>query len=400
VQLLQELGHEVHVFQSEHYYWQEEHLNNVHIYVAHPAEAPKSSNRLIVTWPAFFEARVDRPFSVAVARWAQQANASRPRSAELVRVLQRLLPEIVFSLKMQNDGYTVCEARALMGKEFVAPWVHFVWGTDIEFFAKNKDYAAAHSPRIRGVLESCDFVIADTERDARQVFEFGFKGRLLGVAVAFGGFDFDLVDRIRRNAPRNRDVILIKARQGGLVGKALNVLQVIESMPDRLRGFRIVLIMSTAEVAQHVASLDRSLGVRYEMPEKLPYQELLALFARARLAVSATDVDGAPAFLLEAMAMGALPVHSDMESVREWVTQGESALLFPVDDRNALREAITRGLNDDLLCVRAAEVNYETVRQRAHRDKMRGIVRAWLEDISDRNRSGYQTSTMQSQSVE
>jgi glycosyltransferase involved in cell wall biosynthesis len=380
VSLLQELGHELHVFQSEHYYWQEEHLNHANIYVSHPLEPPKPTNRVIVTWPAFFDVRTDRAH--AVASWAERLNADRPRAAELMRVLVHVSPDLVFSLKMQNDGYTVAQARALMGPHFRAPWVHFVWGTDIEFFGKNPEYSPTHLPRIRAVLENCDYLITDTRRDAEQVGSLGFRGRLLGTVVASGGFDFDMVNRIRANAPATRDVILVKARQGGYVGKALNVLRAIESIPEPLRGYRIVLIMATPEIVAHVSELDRKLGLSYELPGRLAYKELLALFARSRLAISATDVDGTPAFLLEAMAMGALPVHSNMDSVREWVSSGQNALLFPVDDHCALRDAILRGIADDELFERAAKLNVDTLRQRADRSKIRETVRGWLGEIS------------------
>jgi glycosyltransferase involved in cell wall biosynthesis len=380
--LLQELDHDVHIFQSEQYYWQEEQLNNVNIYVSHPEEAPKRNNRLIVTWPAFFEVREAKPFAEAIAAWSKHANAQRPREAELARVIQRIAPDAIFSLKMQNDGYTVAKAKAMLTGEFSAPWIHFAWGTDIEFFGKDPGYSPAHLPRIQNVLEHCDFLITDTSRDALQAADFGFKGQFLGIMPAFGGFDLDLVDEVLATAPPKRDVILVKARQGGYIGKGLNILRAIESMPELFRNYRIVLVVRTVEVVRHLEELDPALGISYETPSHMSYAELLRLFSCARLAISATDVDGSPAFLLEAMAMGALPVHSDMASVREWVKPGSNGLLFPVDDADALTAAIVRGLNDENLFNRAFELNTMIVRERLDRKKVRVTLRDWLKEIS------------------
>jgi glycosyltransferase involved in cell wall biosynthesis len=393
VGLLQELDHDVHVFQSEHYYWQEEQLNNVDIYVSHPEEAPKQGNRLIVTWPAFFEVREAKLFAEAIAAWSKHANAQRPREAELARVIQRIAPDAIFSLKMQNDGYTVAKARAMLAGEFSAPWIHFAWGTDIEFFGKDPGYSPAHLPRIQNVLEHCDFLITDTSRDALQAADFGFKGRFLGIMPAFGGFDFGLIDEVLATAPPKRDVILVKARQGGYIGKGLNILRAIESMPEVFHNYRIVLVLLTVEVVRHIDELDPALGISYEIPTHMSYAELLHLFSRARLAISATDVDGAPAFLLEAMAMGALPVHSDMASVREWVKPGSNGLLFPVDDANALTAAIVRGLNDENLFNQAFELNTMIVRERVDRNQMRATLSEWLKKISFFSRHKHATDS-------
>lgn len=383
ITVLQELGHQIHVFQSENYYWQEEQLQDVDVYVSHPGEPPKNGNRIWVTWPVPFKIRSAGRFAELLAKGIKYLNAKRSRGAELARLLRRLSPDVVFSLKMQNDGYTLAQARARLGKEFPCPWVHFVWGTDIEFFGKSPAYAPDHLPRIRAVLENCDYLITDSHRDARQVADFGFRGHFLGVAPAFAGFDLEALDRVRKEAPDRRDVILIKGRQGGYVGKAMNVLRAIETMPERFRGYRVVLVAMTVEVYKHAIAVAPTRGIVYEAPNMMPYRDLLALFARARLTISATDVDGMPAFLVESMAMGALPIHSDMESVREWVVDGENALLFPVDDEDAIRQAIIRGLEDDALCERAAQINAAVVRQRLDRNDIRETMRGWLQLIKD-----------------
>ncbi len=78
--------------------------------------------------------------------------------------------------------------------------------------------------------------------------------------------------------------------------------------------------------------------------------------------------------------MGALPIHSDMASIREWVDDGDNGLLFPVDDIDALERAIARGLSDDDLFNRAAQRNRELVDARLNRNRLR----AWFATMIDR----------------
>jgi hypothetical protein len=111
VGLLQELGHEVHLFQSARHYAQNELLRETTVYVDHPIEPPKNGNRIVVTYPLRFAVAPGSLLEKPLRRMARITNAKRSRAVELAKLVRRLHPEIVFSLKMQNDGYTVAEAR-------------------------------------------------------------------------------------------------------------------------------------------------------------------------------------------------------------------------------------------------------------------------------------------------
>src|SRR6185369_2548263 len=216
--------------------------------------------------------------------------------------------------------YTVAAARPAIRRK--VPWIHFSWGTDIELFGKSPGQASLHLPLIREAFARCDFHIADTRRDLDEAVNLGFRGTTLGPMVANGGFDIDEL-RALRSTPAARDTILVKGRQGGYVGKALNILRAIRLRPDSFRRFRIRIFMATADVEAEARALRAATGIDCEALPRLGYRDLLGWYARSIIAVAASDVDGTPGFLLEAMAMGALPVHSDMASIREWIAHGE-----------------------------------------------------------------------------
>lgn len=380
--LLQEIGYEVRVFQSEHYYWQEEHLSDTTLYVSF-ADSPATNNNVVkVCIP--FTMDGDSFFYKVLRRFQGLYNycRSRPRELDLVKIVRTWNPDIVFSLKIQNDGYTVAKAKAILGVQFKGKWVHFNWGTDIEFFGKHPDYVDEHVPQIRNLLSQCDYFLADCKRDVRQAQEFGLRGANLGDCLAPGGFDLNVLQAIKvRHADKERDVILVKGREGGLVGKAFNALIALHRVSHLLKNYKVKIVMATPEVKAVSDFLTRMDSIEYEIVARLPYQGLLDLFAQSVIAISASDIDGTPSFLTEAMAMGAFPIHSDMESVREWVQPDVNGLLFSVDDIEALSHCIGKALSDKQLIENAREKNWEIANERMDRQKIKAHLKNLIENV-------------------
>lgn len=383
IALLQELGHHARLFHPSEEFFEDQTLSDAEIYVPYFNGFYTGRNRLLVISPFPFEVE-PKNVRQGPLRWlARRVNEKRHRVHDLIRVLRSFEPDIVISTKMQDEGYLVGEAKTLMGLGFNIPWIHFVWGTDIEFFAKDEAYKITHLTRVRRVLRSCDYLFSDTARDARQARNFGFRGEHLGVLPAHGGFDAGWLTKLRASEHGPRNVILVKGREGSHVGRAMNVLFALDRLVDRLHGYRVVVLLASPNVRPMIEGLARVHSVPFEFVQYVPYDDLMRLYGRSRLAISATTVDGTPSFLTEAMAMGALPIHSDMDSIREWIEPGENGLLFPVDDLAGLERAIVQGLEDDDLCRRAAQRNEQIVNARINRpqvgreidDKLQKIVR-------------------------
>ncbi len=328
-------------------------------------------NRLLISHPIQFEIKPRGRFQAPLRALARYFSAGRHRVYDLIRVVRSFAPDLVISARMQSEGYLVAEAKVLMGDSFTVPWIHFLWGTDIEFFGKAEDFRREHRLLIRRALSLCDYVLTDTQRDADQAPAFGFRGQHLAVFPAHGGFDPEWLASVRLPVEAPRDVIFVKGREGSYVGRAMNIFAALERLGPRLAGYRVVVLLATPNVRAILPDLAERCGVPFEFVEYVPYDELMRLYGRSRIAISATTVDGMPSFLAEAMAMGALPIHSDMASIREWIDNGDNGLLFPVDDIDALERAIARGLSDDELFNRAAQRNRQLVDTRLNRDTLR-----------------------------
>jgi glycosyltransferase involved in cell wall biosynthesis len=387
--LLREIGYEARLFHADQGgFFEDQNLNDATVYMPYFDDFYYSGrNRLLITHPIPFEIKPRSRSQAPLRALAKYFGDKRHRVYDLMRVLRSFAPDLVISARMQSEGYLVAEAKVLMGDSFTVPWIHFLWGTDIEFFGKDEGFRQQHLLPIRRVLSLCDYVLTDTQRDADQAPAFGFRGEHLAVFPAHGGFDPEWLASVRLPVQAPRDVIFVKGREGSYVGRAMNIFAALERLGPRLAGYRVVVLLATPNVRAILPGLTERCGIPFEFVEYVPYDELMRLYGRSRIAISATTVDGMPSFLAEAMAMGALPIHSDMASIREWIDDGDNGLLFPVDDIDALERAIARGLSDDELFNRAVRRNQQLVDARLNRDMLRDGFAAMIDKVLRRRQT-------------
>jgi glycosyltransferase involved in cell wall biosynthesis len=108
----------------------------------------------------------------------------------------------------------------------------------------------------------------------------------------------------------------------------------------------------------------------------------MELMTEARVMLAPSLVDGVPNSMYEAMAAGALPVISPLDTIRP-VVEEETNVLFA---RNLYPEeiaaALVRALTDDALVDAAAEANLALVRALADRALIRPRVVAFYEGLA------------------
>lgn len=386
VNLLQEIGYHVEIFHSEYLYNIDEHLKNTIIHVAFPYKKP-SNNNILKGYRHIFDLIVTKmrrrsenleillPLAIKQIFFYKQNN----RVFHLAGLIKTFRPDIIFSLKLQHESYTVLKAKEILKERFNAKWVYFSWGSDLEFFGKDPHFKKEHLPNIIKLLKNCDYHLADCHRDVLQARKLGFKGMSLGTCLAMGGYDLDEIAKIRQKY-KKRNFIIIKGRQDAIGGKAVNVLLGLQKILPLLKNYQIKFIYSNHEVRPIIKFLKELNGLDYEEMGWLSYKDVLNLYAQSRLAISDTAVEGTPSFLVEAMALGAFPIHSDLNSIREWVKTGKNGLLFPADDISKLADSIKRALKDDKLMKEAQKINWQIALERLSRDKIRAHIKDLVEN--------------------
>ena len=289
--------------------------------------------------------------------------------ARLARVIRELQPDLIHSLEMQRCSYLTLAGRKLLNGGPLPPWIYSSWGSDIFFFGRRPD----HQPRIREVLSSCDYFIADCARDIQLAKDFGLRGEVLGVIPANGGFDLTRMRQLGSGVPvSSRKVIAVKGYQDETWGgRALNALEALRLSAAQLKGFEIVIFSATTEVKQRAEELAKEVGIQISILPPSPNDEIIKLMGRARIAIGVGLTDGSPVSLLEAMIMGAFPIQADTVSTGEWIRNGENGFLVPAEDPASIAQAIQRALIDDELVELAAELNERIADQRLDQRALR-----------------------------
>jgi len=101
-----------------------------------------------------------------------------------------------------------------------------------------------------------------------------------------------------------------------------------------------------------------------EFTGRLKAQSLARRLRAADIYVSTSYSDSTSVSLLEAMACGLVPVVTDIEANREWITDGENGLVIERREPESLAEAISRAAGDREFAEGARKINFRLIRER------------------------------------
>lgn len=285
-------------------------------------------------------------------------------AAPLREHIADIKPDLVHALRIPYEG--MLAAAALTGS--MLPLLVSAWGNDFTLHARSPLMAAA----TRRSLGRADGLLADAQRDLVLAAGFGFDGSKPKLLVpGNGGVRREIFHpaAVPMNEPR-----LINPR--GLRAYVRNdvFFEAVAQASKQIAGLQVDCPGMAGEPQAEAWVRRFGLGRIVNLLPALQPGELGAAYRRSLLMVSPATHDGTPNTLLEAMASGLLPLAGDLDSIREWITNGENGLLMDPTDPGALAAAIVRGLQDGDLRTRAAAINARLIAERA--DYAKGMQKA------------------------
>jgi len=326
------------------------------------------------------------------------ANSLWSHAIYLAHVIKYWQPDVIHSLGVfvnwHNNSMVLLMARQILEGKLPCPWIVSTWGADLDLYPNlgKKEHSEAEA-----VFSHCDGLVVEGERDFVLAKKLGFHGKVLAKIPAFGGVTWKAIDYCTNEPTSRRRVIVIKGRDntdsiqsgGDPQGRAMTAMKAIQICQDLLRSYSIVIVQATPAIELQAKILVAITGLNitvFPNSMSMPYEQWLNLLGAARIMVAVTISDGLPSTLVEAMSLGAFPIHSGLETINEWIVDGKNGLLVPPENVHAVAEAIRIAVSEDELVDNAAELNASIVTKKLSDQVVRPQVIAMYSAIGKRHK--------------
>lgn len=285
---------------------------------------------------------------------------------ELRRFVHSFKPHVLHAHYINEAGWI----GALSG---FRPFVVTAWGSDVYVAPR---VSAATRVLTEFAVRRADYVTADSYDQIEILRQMGASRHateVVGWGVDFSEFSGSSGKNWRaKHSIEDNQIVILSPRQWVANSNIPMILDAFARV-HRQRGDTVLILKSRSNVAAHlreqVEAQSRRLGITGAtlIVGDIPEMELPELYAASDITVSVCSSDGTPVSVLEAMASYSAVIAGDLPSLREWIREGETGVLVPVNDSLALAVQLVRLAEDLALRRRLAEAAYQLVKKRADR---------------------------------
>lgn len=293
--------------------------------------------------------------------WTLQSKVNRFR--DLISVNQ---PDLIHAFRIPYEGMLA----GLTNPDI--PVIISTWGNDFTLHAPSTRRMGALT---RHALTNASALISDTHVDIQRAVEWGFDLHQPTLVVpGNGGIDLAEIQDVIAGVIRSTPFRVINPR--GL-RSYIRTDTFFTAIPFVLKELPEVQFTCTSMRGQPEAEMwVHKLGIEknVQLLPLLSQTELWREFARSQVSVSVSSHDGTPNTLLEAMAMGCLPICGDLPSIREWIVPGENGLLIDPGNPEQLANNMINSLKNEAMRQAAAQRNLQIIKERADIHTVRQVV--------------------------
>jgi glycosyltransferase involved in cell wall biosynthesis len=264
------------------------------------------------------------------------------RLADIIRtiILRRRWIEVMLVQTYGGPSFVV---------EDVASWLARRFGHRVVFHLRGgamPDFMARHPGWTQRVLRRGDVIITPSEFLADAIREYGFSATIIPNVIDLPGYEFRLRERIRPRLFWMRAFHPIYNPR-----MALRVLQLVRS-----REPEATLVMGGQDKGLKAVieeeALQAGLGDVVRIAGFLDPAGKAREGAAADIYINTPNVDNTPVSVIEAWAMGLPVISTDVGGVRQLIRDGETGLLVPDDDAEAMARAVLRLIDEPGLAAR------------------------------------------------
>lgn len=300
----------------------------------------------------------------------------------LADIVRQWRPDVIHTLGIDPAGEFYFDVRHHYGLARQGRWIVQTRGGSDLALAR---FDEARVARVARVMRAADCLISDNALNFEIALEMGVRPEQIspiGTVPGTGGVDVDALAAYACASPSSRRVIVWPKAYESPWSKALPVFEALTRYWDRLPPCEIHMLATIPETRMWFHALPAAVKDACRMDDRIPRRELLSLMGRARVMLAPSLVDGTPNSMFEAMATGAFPVLSPLDTIRPLVADGRNVLfarnLYP----DEIGVALVRAMTDDRLVDGAAIRNQALVREVADRSVIRPRVIALYETLA------------------
>ncbi|MFP4350225.1 MAG: glycosyltransferase [Desulfococcaceae bacterium] len=234
----------------------------------------------------------------------------------------------------------------------VALFASLLSGLPFSFTAHAKDIYTSNPDQLREKIALARFVVTCTDYN-RDYLENLAVSKSTSIYRVYHGIDMDLFSADSEESPPTEPYRMLTVAR--LVPKKglPTVYRALRKLKDRGLKFQHDLI-GDGDDRDPILDLIRKLGLENDCRwlGTLPHEKVLDRYRQADLFVLGCEIapngdrDGIPNVLIEAMAMGVPAVATRVSALPELIRNGETGLLVPPRQPDALADAIMRLLTD------------------------------------------------------
>lgn len=300
----------------------------------------------------------------------------------LARIIQEWRPDIIHTLGLDPAGNFYFQARHQHQLQGIGKWVlQTRGGSDLALSHLNPECR----DKIAAVLRECDQMISDNSQNFSIARSMGVRDTQLsriGTVPGTGGIEVAEFEKTWAEKPSTRRMILWPKVYETPWGKILPVFEAFKLCWQSIQPCEVTMLSMDAEARMWYWTLPTQIRELCHPSQRLARGDVLNMMARSRVMLAPSLVDGVPNSMLEAMAAGALPIVSPLETIKP-VVEAERNVLFA---RNLypqeIADALVRAMSDDALVDRAADENLKLVRRIADRSEIRLRVTGFYQELA------------------
>jgi glycosyltransferase involved in cell wall biosynthesis len=285
-------------------------------------------------------------------------------------------PDIVHALRIQNEGYISAFTK-------YHPLIISSWGSDFIYTTKK---FLIHRILTRCTMNKPDAFISDCLRDIRLAHAYGLPDIVPTKCFpGNGGIDTTIFHSDRIDISMRKRLI-IYTRGFSPMTRLDTLFKAYKFIFDREQSHITQLLVLIPEGTMPIVEkMIQELGLSksdIQLRAFVSQEEMAHLLQTAAVFVSPMLSDGTPNSMLQAMACGAFPVISDLESIREWISHSENGLLFNPNDPEELALCLKEALDNISLRKTAQKINLQLINDRADYIKIMPQVRKFYQAIA------------------